>query len=385
MTRRRKKNVIPRTKKKTSTPEYDKFLPSYLWMDIFAMFPVKTLLKLRPVCKSWRTIIDSPEFISFHRNLYNTHNSKNAHLVISTSFGRLNLLRIDNCQKLTKIAYLGRLYTSFARTNKPRFLGTCNGLLLMEVSDDMYLWNPFLRKSLILPPCPFGSSNSGTHYVLGFSPIYDEYKVFAYRISRFFGVKEVKTAVYSLKTHCWKIKTNPTNVDASNSLIRPCWYEDYVYCGCIVYWFTRSDERGFLYSFDFNTEEFNTVEVPEALKERKRAILFRKGKSLVVLTKFCTWILKEHDEEYIWRLYSSRSLRADIENYGAETGLKIFVIEESNRLLCMKRDFISSCDASTLTFQRLRNGVDSYVCGGDYVETLALLTESEGMIFKRFP
>ncbi|CAO2828442.1 unnamed protein product [Amaranthus hypochondriacus] len=255
----------------------------------------------------------------------------------------------------------------------------------MEVSDDMYLWNPFLRKSLILPPCPFGSSNSGTDYVLGFSPIYDEYKVFAYRISRFFGVKEVKTAVYSLKIHCWKIKTNPTNVDASNSLIRPCWYEDYVYCGCIVYWFTRSDERGFLYSFDFNTEEFNTVEVPEALKERKRAILFRKGKSLVVLTKFCTWILKEHDEEYIWRLYSSRSLRADIENYRAETGLKIFVIEESNRLLCMKRDFISSCDASNLTFQRLRNGVDSYVCGGDYVETLALLTESEGMIFKRFP
>ena len=255
----------------------------------------------------------------------------------------------------------------------------------MEVSDDLYLWNPFLRKSLILPPCPLGSSNSGTDYVLGFLPFCDDYKVFAYRIYKILGIKEVTTAVYSLKTHRWAIKTNPTNVDASKSLIRPYWYEDYVYCGWIVYWFIRSDERGFLYSFDFNTEEFNTVEVPEALKESKRVILFTKGESLVVMTKFCVWILEKHDGEYTWRLLSSGSLSSEFENYREKGGLKIFMIEESNRLLTMKRGFIISCEVSSLILQRLGNGVDSYVCGGDYVETLALLTESEGMIFKRFP
>ena len=58
-----------------------------------------------------------------------------------------------------------------------------------------------------------------THYVLGFSPTYDNYKVLVYRLKH--DEYEQAMAVYSLRNHLWTIKINPMNVDAWTSLRAP--------------------------------------------------------------------------------------------------------------------------------------------------------------------
>ncbi|KAL7218697.1 hypothetical protein ACSBR2_011880 [Camellia fascicularis] len=43
-------------------------LPQEVLFDILARLPVKSLLQMRCVCKSWNSLINSPIFITSHMN-----------------------------------------------------------------------------------------------------------------------------------------------------------------------------------------------------------------------------------------------------------------------------------------------------------------------------
>ena len=211
------------------------------------MFPVKTLVKFRAVCTSWRTYIESPYFISKHRDLYNKHHSKNSHLLItSIRSGRFYLRRVTNDQNSITVTLLAPFSADFTI---PWTYSVCNGLFLLSLYGDrqkgIYLWNPFLRKFFILPPCPIVTPFQIPNYVIGFSTSCDDYKVLAYQLRTIINGNEYEAAmaVYSLRNHLWTIKINPMNVDAWTSLRVPFSYNKYVFCGWIVYWFTEGDPR----------------------------------------------------------------------------------------------------------------------------------------------
>ena len=213
------------------------YLPFDIWTQIFALLSVETLVRCRAVCASWRAYIESPSFISKHRNLYNKQHSKNSLLLIEETSNprRFCLQRVTNGQKLTTLALLPPLYTHFTIS---WIHGGCNGLFLLIFhghQDYTCLWNPFLKKSLILPPCPIVSPMQYVNYVIGFSPSSDDYKVLAYRLRTIFNGDEYEAAmaVYSLRNHIWTIKINPMNVDAWASLRDPFSCDNYVYCGWV--------------------------------------------------------------------------------------------------------------------------------------------------------
>ncbi|XP_057543479.1 F-box/kelch-repeat protein At3g23880-like [Amaranthus tricolor] len=212
-------------------------LPFDILSNILARLPVINLLKFCSVCRSWCTYIYSPYFISKHRDLYNKEHSKNSHLLIAVTSGRFCLQGVTNAQKLTTRVFL---HPFPADLIIPCIYGNCNGLFLLIFhghQDYICLWNPFLRKSLILPPCPIVSPIQYVNYVIGFSPSSDDYKVLAYRLRTIFNGDEYEAAmaVYSLTNHIWTIKINPMNVDAWASLRDPFSCDNYVYCGWLLY------------------------------------------------------------------------------------------------------------------------------------------------------
>ncbi|CAO2828420.1 unnamed protein product [Amaranthus hypochondriacus] len=354
-------------------------LPFDIITDILAMLSVKTLMKCRAVCTSWRTYIDSPYFISKHRDLYNKHHSKNSYLLI-TSIGsrQFYLQRVTNNQDSISV-FLAPFSADF--TIPWNIYSFCNGLFLLilygERQKGIYLWNPFLRKFLILPPCPFVPPFQFTNYVLGFSTSCDDYKVLAYRRRTPFNGNEYEPemAVYSLRNHLWTIKINPMNVDAWASLRAPLSCNKYVCCGGIVYWFTEGVPR-IIHSFDFNTEEFNNVALPEPLEKHANIILFTIGELLAAISSFCIWVLEKHDGEYTWRVWCSESWIKNVfdvtEAYYPFT-VQVFFVEERNTFLiigyanCIHFYQVTS---RMLGISQMRFG--HFFSISDYVETLAL-------------
>ncbi|KAM7497593.1 hypothetical protein LguiA_022007 [Lonicera macranthoides] len=102
------------------------YIPPELLIDILTRLPVKTLLRYTSVSKSWHSLITSPSFIATHLN--NQRNLNN-----QTPF-----LLFRHC-------------TQVEANEDPWIVGTCDGLVCLSSSDIVALWNPSLRKSLILP------------------------------------------------------------------------------------------------------------------------------------------------------------------------------------------------------------------------------------------
>ncbi|CAO2828417.1 unnamed protein product [Amaranthus hypochondriacus] len=367
-------------------------LPFNIKTQIFARLPVETLLKCRAVCQSWQACIESPSFISKHRNLYNKEHSKNSHLFIeeTSSPRRFCLHRVTNGQKLTTLAFLPSFSADLIVES---IHGGCNGLFLL-IFQNLYhnlicLWNPFLRKTLLLPSCPIiATPFQSAGYVIGFSTSCDDYKVLAYQLRGHFNGNEYEPAiaVYSLRNNIWTIKINPMNVDAWASLRAPFPCDNYVHCGWVVYWFYEGDS-GIIRSFDFNTEEFNNVPVPEPLKECMSLTLFTFGELLAVISSSCIWVMEKPDEKYTWRVWCSESWIQNLSNVIHEPnpfGAKVFFVEQSNTFLVI--GFWGSIIFYKVTSQNLevsRNVDPGFLFVGAYVETLALLTATgtEEMIF----
>jgi len=123
----------------------DKYLPPEVWTLVLVRLPVRTLLRLRCVCKAWCSIIDDPRFVSLHLTLFNNNsNNKN------NESCRLLLV------KWVQDSSIGKVSKSCLRV-----LGFTQGMLLMERWTThrscgsrvllLKLWNPITRKSVKIP------------------------------------------------------------------------------------------------------------------------------------------------------------------------------------------------------------------------------------------
>jgi hypothetical protein len=124
-------------------------LPRDLLTEILVSLPVKSLLRFRcSVCKSWKSLISSPRFISMH-----TQHSE------STS----NYAHILHCSRdyetPYKLLHIDGSFNEFQELGYPcQFRGyyqvlDCKGLILFRTFDNEshILWNPVIRMCLTLP------------------------------------------------------------------------------------------------------------------------------------------------------------------------------------------------------------------------------------------
>ncbi|GER52004.1 F-box and associated interaction domains-containing protein [Striga asiatica] len=197
------------------------YLREDLLVGILARLPVQALLRLRAVCKSWKSIIASPEFCSLH--LSTNHPSK---ILLTTrdpgqpTIANGNHIPEQRYLLLNDDEHLPADPSCLAPFDLPfqipdlnslNILGSINGLICLSVTpsylcdDDaelnipILLWNPTIRRYVYLPDPTFSYAwNSSIEF--GYDATTDDYKIMVFRNTT--AVPEYH--IYSLNSNTWR-------------------------------------------------------------------------------------------------------------------------------------------------------------------------------------
>lgn len=200
-------------------------------------------------------------------------------------------------------------------------VGSCNGLICLSddqrgYMDDIYLWNPSIRKSFALPTynVTFESHGPFMHCLgFGFDSVTDDFKVVRvvhiYAGEGYYGVPP-EVEIYTLKTGNWRYISDK----ALPAMISKRYRQAYV--NGAAHWMAYSraaqaaEFRPTILSFDMSDEVFNQILVPDSMDHgefvRKSMILvvFKESLSLIELCDcdpHCTiWIMKEYGVATSW-------------------------------------------------------------------------------------
>ncbi|XP_074265423.1 F-box/kelch-repeat protein At3g23880-like [Silene latifolia] len=303
------------------------FFPPEIRTQIFRKLPAKPLLKLSCVCKSWCSIIDYPDFIHTHFQISQIPNSGNNNnnrsllaleaLEIYADHRAGCLLTVCLPETLEETSHIFRKSDIYWY----RIIGSCNGLLLVSRTGVFYesqkvlrLWNPCIRKSLVIPACPFPSYMlEDCVYVFGYAPVSKDYKVVAIgsRKSRSGEARKMYLAVYRLRDQQWTVKkarhiSFPNTIKMSQPFY--C-IQAAVFLKGVAYWLGNFDkynvELTHLGSFYFDKEEIVLLELPSSWEERGSfKFLFLFGESLAIFriseVASSIWVLDQDNEKGTW-------------------------------------------------------------------------------------
>nr|BAQ19001.1 S19-locus linked F-box protein 1 [Petunia axillaris subsp. axillaris] len=299
-----------------------KELPRDVVIYILVMLPVKSLLRFKCSCKTFRNIIKSATFISLHLN--HTTNFKDELVLLKRSFktDEYNFYKSILSFLFSKDDYdfkpispdveIPHLTTTSACVFH-RLIGPCNGLIALTDSLTTILFNPTTRYYRLIPPCPFGiprgfrRSISGIGF--GFDSDANDYKVI--RLSEVYKEpcdKDMKVDIYDFSVDSWR---ELLGQDVPFVFWLPC--AEILYKRN-VHWFAFADDVVIL-CFDMSTEKFNNMSMPDPCH-------FYDGKcyGLVILCKSLTlicypdpmssnpteyltdiWIMKKYGEKESWK------------------------------------------------------------------------------------
>jgi len=179
-------------------------LPFDLIAEILCRLPVKLLLQLRCLCKSFNSLISDPKFAKKHLRMSNTR-----HRLMLSSNNRLDeLVLFDSPMpsdfptftiNQTQLSYPDCLKIEY---DSPLHARSCHGIICFTMYNGPgvgppVLWNPSIRTFKILPPLdnkPFSA------YSFGYDHCIDKYKIVA--VSLVDDREEV--SVHTLGTDTWR-------------------------------------------------------------------------------------------------------------------------------------------------------------------------------------
>ncbi|XP_059660424.1 F-box protein CPR1-like [Cornus florida] len=303
------------------------YLPQETLVDIFTRLPIKTLLQIRCVCKTWYALINSPIFITAHinRTIANT-TTPLLLLRYHSRYGRVEEHYSVHCDDET---FDERLTLDCAK-DCYRIVGSCNGLICL--SDDLFamsvaeftnviiLWNPAIQKSVRLPMPRFTDDSHGLlRFVLafGFDSRTNDYKVvrIVHLHNSFDFVVPPEVDVYELSTGVWRSSGSAAPPYYANvghwSHVFVNGASHWVAFECLgVYGFKQN--RNLILSFDMGSEVFKEMILPDSVANGRKLNLSIAlfGESLSVFhyddgywstsKSCCIWVMKEYGVEGSW-------------------------------------------------------------------------------------
>lgn len=105
-------------------------LPEELLIEVFLCLPVKSLLRFKVVCKTWRSHISNPKFVKKH-NVRTTNNPMNDYFIAHNQSPSSNndQLCAMNINFLDKAISLNPPIGSSVSHDNFNVVGSCNGLI----------------------------------------------------------------------------------------------------------------------------------------------------------------------------------------------------------------------------------------------------------------
>ncbi|XP_074265424.1 uncharacterized protein LOC141587855 [Silene latifolia] len=283
----------------------------------------------------------------------------------------LSILHANTLKKSGRILKISDLYGYY-------IVGNCNGLLLVQRYSpscslkELQLWNPCIRKSLLLTAIPVRPNLiPWAMYLIGFAPGSKEYKVvvIVFEKCRVEKMTKMHLAVFRVSDQQWTVRNDGLDI---YPLYFECLLEGYhrkyrsnaIYFQGKAHWLgndgnsPQRNKSTHLVSFDFDTEKFTISELPFALYETdSSSALFVLGESLAIFSisvvSSSVRVLKKGE----WTLWST--------GISSEDGCKVFssyLFEYSWRnvfycesdgvgcLICGKYSYnIATCQVQKLT------------------------------------
>ncbi|XP_059639620.1 F-box/kelch-repeat protein At3g23880-like [Cornus florida] len=309
-------------------------LPEELITEILTRLPVKILVQMRCVCKSWCSLITSCYFINsklnqtIHFNKFN-----NARTLVIAHYingeekgeGRVSINLYDE-----------RVGTCPIEIDSPipncgsdfRIYGSCNGLVCLTDNafdhvNSLILWNPSIRKSVRLPKPSIGidshtdtyskvasADSSAPNQVVigyGFDSKSNDYKVV--RIARLHNFPDPEVGLYSLNKGCWRriCVVGPHHRIGCNPLASQAFVNG------VVHWVGRNVDSASdisILSFDMSSEVFCEMKLPGSPADDgwlvTNIVVSVLGESLCVVhfdslvSEVKIWVMKEYGVVESW-------------------------------------------------------------------------------------
>ncbi|XP_047306726.1 F-box protein CPR1-like [Impatiens glandulifera] len=224
--------------------------------EILCRLSVKCLFRYKCVSKSWLALISSPYFVKLHlkRSIQTKRNLS------------LYLLNHLHCQEVfdffqpVKVNYIPLMFQNYGLV--PR--GSYDGLLCMAKLgdvDNVFVWNPSIRKSIKLPYESRIDFPNKKHtvwicdYRIGYDNTNEDYKVV--RIGGLQGRKGIidyEIKVYSLRSNSWHKIEKFSHFPNLNS------FGDSV-AGGALHWITSTENL--IVAFDLGIEKYRVLPQPE--------------------------------------------------------------------------------------------------------------------------
>ncbi|XP_049406439.1 F-box/kelch-repeat protein At3g23880-like [Solanum stenotomum] len=178
-------------------------LPSELITEILSRLPVKSLLKFTSVSKSWLDLISSPEFIKSQLNLSANNKDNTHHRLMWCDYDDDNLKDWSLRPVLYESNATEASYFNFPmkKQQQIRYINHVNGLFFVDWSNNLFLWNPSIRKYKKVPHCTTNSRDAiCVIYGFGYDKFCDDYKVVACTYYNGQYSYDTQVHIYSLKT-----------------------------------------------------------------------------------------------------------------------------------------------------------------------------------------
>ncbi|XP_058209003.1 F-box protein CPR1-like [Rhododendron vialii] len=354
------------------------YISTEILAEILVRLPVESLIRFTSVCKTWHSFITSPSFIAKHLD----HTKTNTENLLLTTYTFIdNRERYLLCRGDEFAELVSPLSTSLGHR---RVVGKCNGLLCMVDTTSppcIILWNPLIRKSLILP-MPSLPETSPPPFVLGFGahPTTHEYMLvfIVYEKADDLGKFPSKVELYTQGTGSWR---SISIVDHPHQVVRFSCLHAFV--NGAIHWIAIDTRvmnglSSLIMLFNMGSQAFSVMMMPATLVSQSPlclAIMAYK-ESLAVLChgqleegSCCIWVMKEYGVAESWaKLYNITLPGVLYQTVGLRKNGKVLLSMSENH----KRLLWYDCETKTLTNAGYTGSADAFTAD-TFMESLVLV------------
>ncbi|XP_057432990.1 F-box/kelch-repeat protein At3g23880-like [Lotus japonicus] len=356
-------------------------LPSELLIEILSWLPVKSLIRFKCVCKSWKSLISNDK--PFVKLQLDRRSPKNNHVLLTSRQPRSSDCCFIPClvtRLLEDPSFIIKQdrFLPFEDIEFEKVIGSSNGLVCLQVGGYgrrlcFCLWNPATRLTFHMSPPltltldgKFGALNYG----FGYDVSCNTYKVVVV-LSLYHPndrVSEKVTVVHCTGDSCWRETLSVPDVP----------FEFYHICGAslgdCVNWLANKFQQLLIVSLDMRDEKYRLLSLPEGTSDVSHAEIQVSGNCLYLFydhkrTHFIVWKMREFGVQESWtRLVniSYKHLQYDLLHQWLiclSGDGDIFTLEKNGKLV-----IIYNLSDNSVKYVEFPN--KSWLGANDYVESL---------------
>ena len=356
-------------------------LPHELIVGILSRLPVKFLLQLRCVCKSWKSLISDPQFVKKHLSM-SIMNPKfaNHRLILSIANPKFDLKSCsvesiygNQITRAIKLKYPLRWKRTY-----DTIVGSYNGLICFSNRQNhVLMWNPSIR---IFKKSPdLGNDlqeGCFTVYGFGYDHIDDSYKavaIFCSVHSISLGGYKTQVKVFTPSTDYWRV------IQPLPAGIVPEDYSGKCVSGTLnwgAYLTNVSGSSWVIISLDLRTESYQKTEQPDYEAVGFHFTLGVLRDCLCILceyqdTHLDVWLMKEYGVKESWTKLFTIPHSSDPESFGYSVPLFISGNGEVLLTLESQDSYLVLYNSRDATFKRCEiRSINGWFETQVYVESL---------------